>query len=64
MISAGSVQLPPAAGNTGKALIVRQIGVPPTDAWVPSFIQTTDVVGLDAAIAAGADLAVCFALTL
>jgi hypothetical protein len=52
-ISAGSINLPPALGNLGKALVVRlAAGV---EAWVPDFIQTLDVDG-------GA--AVAFALTL
>lgn len=63
-ISSGSVALPPAAGNTGKALIVRDIGLPPTPAWVPSFIQTTDVTGLDAALAQVAGVAIAFAVAL
>jgi hypothetical protein len=54
-ISAGSINLPPALGQLGKALIVRLAGAPPVEAWVPDFIQTLDVDG-------GA--AVCFALTL
>jgi hypothetical protein len=54
-ISAGSVSLPPAAGNLGKALVVRlALGV---EAWVPDFIQASDVVG-------ATDLSVAFALTL
>lgn len=67
-ISNGSVSLPPATGNLGKALIVRNAGAPPVEAWVPDFIQISDVQGLDALLAAQAtaaeDLAVAFALTL
>jgi hypothetical protein len=64
VISGGSIALPPATGNVGKALIVRNIGAPPVDAWVPDFIQTSDVQGLDAAFVAAEELAVAFALTL
>jgi hypothetical protein len=51
-ISAGNQLLPPAAGNVGKALIVRNVGAPPTAAWIPDSIQQADVVGLVAALAA------------
>ena len=51
-ISAGNTLLPPAAGETGHALMVRQIGVPPADAWVPSLIQPSDVQGLVASFGA------------
>lgn len=54
-ISQGSVALPPATGNTGKALIVRN--VLGQDAWVPDFIQISDVQGAE-------ELSVAFALTL
>ena len=47
-IASGSLQLPPAAGNLGKALIVRHVGAPPVDAWIPDFIQQADVAGLPA----------------
>lgn len=56
-ISAGSINLPPAAGNLGKVLIVRAIGGPPVEAWVPDFIQISDVAGAEG-------LSVAFALTL
>ena len=45
-ISGGSIALPPALGNLGKALIVRNVGVPLVEAWIPDFIQQADVVGL------------------
>lgn len=51
-ISAGSISLPPATGQLGKALVVRMAG--PVEAWTPSFIQFADVQGLSAAT--GADL--------
>lgn len=58
-ISSGSPALPPATGNLGKALIVRLVtGV---EAWVPSFITPSDVVGLSTAVE---DTSVAFALTL
>lgn len=67
LISQGSPALPGVTlADVGKALIVRNVGG--TAAWVPSPIQTSDVQGLDAALAAtadtAADLAVAFALTL
>jgi hypothetical protein len=46
VISGATPGLPPALGNLGKSLIVRSIGTPPAEAWVPSFIQQGDVVGL------------------
>jgi hypothetical protein len=61
-ISSGSIELPPAAGNNGKALIVRMIGLPPAEAWIPSFIQLTDVQGLSAAFDAQNDLAMAWVL--
>ena len=57
VISSGSIALPPATGNLGKALIVRAIGLPPTEAWVPSFIQISDVQGVE-------DFIVAMALTI
>lgn len=42
-ISAGSISLPPALGQTGKALIVRNL---PPESWVPDFIRIADVAGL------------------
>jgi hypothetical protein len=61
-ISAGAVNLPPAAGNLGKALVVRLVtGV---EAWVPDFLQMTDVSGLAVSLAANEDRAVAYALTL
>lgn len=50
-ISSGSLDLPPPNGNLGKALIVRNVGAPPAEAWVPSFIQQADVAGLPAVVA-------------
>lgn len=45
-ISQGNVNLPPAAGNLGKALMVRNVGAPAAPAWVSSAIQAADVAGL------------------
>ena len=42
-ISNGSVALPPATGNLGKALIVRMTGAPPTEVWVASAIGLADL---------------------
>ena len=50
-ITSGSLDLPPATGNLGKALIVRNVGAPPVEAWVPAFIQQADVAGLPAVLA-------------
>jgi hypothetical protein len=61
-ISGASVSLPPATGNLGKTLIVRLS--PTLEAWVPDFIQTSDVQGLAAQLAANQDFAVAMALTL
>jgi hypothetical protein len=50
-ITSGSLDLPPATGNLGKALIVRMTGTPAAEAWIPAFIQQADVAGLPAALA-------------
>lgn len=48
-ISAGNQLLPPAAGNSGRALMVR--GAVGSEAWVPDTIQQADVAGLPAVVA-------------
>jgi hypothetical protein len=49
-ITAGNQLLPPAAGQSGKALMVR--GAVGSEVWTPSTIQQADVAGLVAALAA------------
>ena len=55
-ISAGNQLLPPAEGHENMALMVRPVGAPPVDAWIPDTIKQSDVVGLPAALAQTASL--------
>jgi hypothetical protein len=48
-ITAGNQLLPPAAGQSGRALMVR--GAVGSEVWTPSTIQQADVAGLVAALA-------------
>lgn len=58
-VTAGS-DLPAPLGNLGKVMIVRNVGGPPVELWVPDFLAIADVTGLQAAL----EDAVAFALTL
>jgi hypothetical protein len=61
-VTDGLSGLPPALGQDGKVLIVREPGSPPAEAWTADFLQTTDVQGLQASLNAAADLAMAYAL--